>query len=80
MYQQIFPTQIHNYSTRFTQDYNLTQNLQIRKAITQRSIRSQGVQIWNNLPPIIQNNIDIIYNTFFKKVKIFLAKNQNLMD
>jgi len=60
--------------------YNLAQNLQIRKTMTQRSIRLQGVKIWNNLPPIIKNNINLSYNTFFKKVKIFLAENQNLID
>jgi len=52
MFHVVFPTQILNYSTRFAQDYNLVNNLQIRKAMTLRSIRSQVVKIRNNLMPI----------------------------
>jgi len=55
----LFSTQNHNYSIRIAQDYNPAHNLQIRKTMTQRSIRSQGVKTWNNLLPLIKNNIDL---------------------
>jgi len=46
--------------------------LNVCKAMTQRSIRSQVVKIWFRIPLIIKNITDLGYNTFFKKLTFFL--------
>jgi len=46
--------------------------------IAQRSIRSQGVKIWNNLAPIFKDNIGFRKYSL-KEFKFFLPDKQNVL-
>ena len=60
--------QVHDYSTGFSSDGNWV-SMHCSKALTQRSIRYVGCNIWNNLETDTKGNSQISFNVFVKKLK-----------